>query len=487
MRSQAIGFGFLYTLLRRYAWSGVAFNFLLAALVLQWAVLCGGFWENVRGRVQQGRPHAWFPSIPVSLESMIFGDYTAATILISFGAVLGRVSPTQLVLMAFFETIVAAGNVSIANHLKVNDAGGSMVIHVFGASFGLAFAYFFGDAALCGAGNGEAQLGTTRNNGTFAMIGTLFLFCFWPSFNAALLTGAAAERAVVNTLLAICASVVAAFALSRALHCGSKLDMEHVQNATLAGGVVIGAACEQITNLGGAVGLGAVAGIVSTLGFTCLGPRLKRAGLTDTCGIASLHWMPGMIGGFASAVAAASQAASASRWTTAAAVAEFSGRAAGRSPVTQGGYQAAVTVISLGIGAASGALAGAVLRGASWAEPMTNSFYEDAGAWNVPLEGEELPELESDIASALAAERAELVDALLTVVGEALGKELPRPSPAALSALLAARRGAAAAEGSVRSANKRWTEGSSHGGTANREWMQRQAAPGSPVSPVESA
>ena len=157
----AVGFGFLYTLLRRYAWSGVAYNYLICALILQWGILCQGFWENVRVRVQHpSLPGKWFPSIPVSLSNFIGGDYTVATVLISFGAVLGRISPTQLVLMAFWEVIVSTGNVSIANHLNpgINyDPGGSMVIHVFGASFGLAFAAAFGDAGRRRAASGAGS------------------------------------------------------------------------------------------------------------------------------------------------------------------------------------------------------------------------------------------------------------------------------------------------------------------------------------------
>lgn len=87
-----------------------------------------------------------------------------------------------------------------------------------------------GDKALGGKGNGESKLGTSRHNGTFAMIGTLFLFCFWPSFNAAMLTGPGQHRAVINTVLSICASTVTAFLFSKAIHAGKRFDMEHVQN-----------------------------------------------------------------------------------------------------------------------------------------------------------------------------------------------------------------------------------------------------------------
>ena len=38
-----VGFGFLMTFLRRYGYGAVGFNFLLAALAIQWAILCQGF------------------------------------------------------------------------------------------------------------------------------------------------------------------------------------------------------------------------------------------------------------------------------------------------------------------------------------------------------------------------------------------------------------------------------------------------------------
>ncbi len=40
-----IGFGFLMTFLKKYGYSSVGFNFILAAYVLEWAILCKG-WIN---------------------------------------------------------------------------------------------------------------------------------------------------------------------------------------------------------------------------------------------------------------------------------------------------------------------------------------------------------------------------------------------------------------------------------------------------------
>ena len=364
----AIGFGFLYTLLRRYAWSGVSINYLICALVLQWGVLCQGFWTNVIARYNGTLPSTSFPSIPLTLEYAINADYTVATVLISFGALLGRLSPTQAVVMAFIEVIFSTANFAVMTTLGVSDAGGSMVIHVFGAAFGLGLAATFGDKAGQGQGGGEEKLGTSRHNGTFAMIGTLFLFCFWPSFNGALLSGDAQARAVLNTTLSICASVAVAFALSKAIHRGKTLDMEHVQNATLAGGVAIGAVCDMLVNPGAALATGAVAGAVSTNGFSFFSPALKRAGLTDTCGIFNLHFLPGLTGGVASAIAAA-VIDPAYAWPPEAIAAHFPGRGA-RSALVQGGFQMAMTVISAAWGAGAGALVALAIKHHDVHEPM---------------------------------------------------------------------------------------------------------------------
>ena len=77
------------------------------------------------------------------------------------------------------------------------------------------------------------------------MVGTVFLWCFWPSFNSALASGNSQMRVVVNTVMALSGSVAGAFATSALFHEG-KFDMEDVLNATLAGGVIIGASCDMV-------------------------------------------------------------------------------------------------------------------------------------------------------------------------------------------------------------------------------------------------
>ena len=53
------------------------------------------------------------------------------------------------------------------------------------------------------------------NSDLFSMVGTIFLWMFWPSFNgAAARYGEAQHRAVLNTYFSLCASVITSFAFS---------------------------------------------------------------------------------------------------------------------------------------------------------------------------------------------------------------------------------------------------------------------------------
>lgn len=56
------------------------------------------------------------------------------------------------------------------------------------------------------------------------IVGTIFLWLFWPSFNSALAPGDDQHRAVINTYLALAACCVVAFAMSSLLGEG-KFDM----------------------------------------------------------------------------------------------------------------------------------------------------------------------------------------------------------------------------------------------------------------------
>jgi len=73
------------------------------------------------------------------------------------------------------------------------------------------------------------------------------------------------NRAIVNTYLSITGSVISAISVCRFWL--RKLDMEVVLNATLSGGVVMGACCDLITGPGFAMLTGMIAGFLAAFGF----------------------------------------------------------------------------------------------------------------------------------------------------------------------------------------------------------------------------
>lgn len=79
--------------------------------------------------------------------------------------------------------------------------------------------------------------------------------------------------------------------------------MEDILNASLAGGVAVGACAGILYFPAVALGIGLLAGVISTMGFHYITPLLeKKIGLYDTCGIHNLHGIPGALGGIFSAI-----------------------------------------------------------------------------------------------------------------------------------------------------------------------------------------
>lgn len=90
------------------------------------------------------------------------------------------------------------------------------------------------------------------------------------------------SRAIVNTVLSIVGSTIVTVICS-ALLGRRRLNMVHIQNATLAGGVAVGAVADQCIQPFGALVIGSFAGFIAVAGFEFLTPLLKRFHLHDTC------------------------------------------------------------------------------------------------------------------------------------------------------------------------------------------------------------
>ena len=175
-----IGFGFLMVFLKSHSWASVGLNYVIAAYALQVSILTHFFWKQAFEK-----PIDEWEKIPLTLDALIVGDFGAGAVLISFGALLGKVSISQLWCIATLEGIFWGLNEAICVHeYKANDMGGSMYVHTFGAYFGLAATYFFNRNAAIE--DKTKQCEGNYNSQLIAMIGTIFLWMLWPSFNGAL-------------------------------------------------------------------------------------------------------------------------------------------------------------------------------------------------------------------------------------------------------------------------------------------------------------
>jgi len=189
-------------------------------------------------------------------------------------------------------------NILSLKYFKVEDAGGTIVIHVFGAYFGLAV------AKVLGPPKDQANLNSTSGiSDILSLVGTIFLWLFWPSFNGGAFTSDAVfcGRAIANTVVGLLGSCTCTFMVSGII--GGKLTPADIQNATLAGGVAVGAVARMNIGLGWASICGSTGGILSTIGYQYIQPFLERKiGLYDTCGVNNLHGIPGIFGSVISCI-----------------------------------------------------------------------------------------------------------------------------------------------------------------------------------------
>ena len=135
-----------------------------------------------------------------------------------------------------------------------------------------------------------SKLDYTFKIGFLFHIGTLFLWLYWPSFNSALASGNAQNRAIINTYFSMTGSVISTFIFSAVFDSHRKLNMvqdrlsvdlekntngifflvctqTHIQNATLAGGVAVGSVANMVIQPWGALLIGFLAGFVSVVGY----------------------------------------------------------------------------------------------------------------------------------------------------------------------------------------------------------------------------
>ena len=218
------------------------------------------------------------------------------------GAVLGRLRLYQYLLLAALlvpayminEWLVLDGGLGVTKGFV--DSAGSIIIHAFGAYFGLGLAL-----SLTSRRSLATRRRVDETSDRFSMLGSMVLWIFWPSFCSAVVPAADVPRTAIATILALCGATLAAYVASNLLRRG-KMAFGDIANASLAGGVAIGATCNLVSPAL-AFGIGLLAGALCVIGYVVIQPRLDRAlRIVDTCGVHNLHGMPGLLGGLVAAL-----------------------------------------------------------------------------------------------------------------------------------------------------------------------------------------
>ncbi|NWI62923.1 RHBGB protein, partial [Todus mexicanus] len=281
-----LGFGLLVAFLSRYGLGSVASSILLVAFAIQWAVLIQGFlYSFLNGKIYVGA------------QSMVGADFCAAAVLISTGAVLGRVNPIQMLLLTLLGvTLCALNEYVLLGLMGVNDSGGSLTVHTFGAYFGLMVSRILHQPHK--DKRKTQQEDTGQQPDVFAVVGTICLWIFWPGFASATTVRNDAEPWVVlNVYFSLAASTLATFVLSPILCEESTVRVVQIQDATLASVAVMGMAGEMLVTPFGALSAGFLAGLIPPLGFRFLTPVLRsRLKIQDACGVHNVHGLPGVLG-----------------------------------------------------------------------------------------------------------------------------------------------------------------------------------------------
>lgn len=282
-----IGFGFLMVFVKRYGYGAVTATYIAVSIVIPYYMFLkrmGIFGEPAE----------------LKMDRLILAEFCAASILIATGAFLGRLKMSQYIIMALIfvpsymlnEWIMLDNGMGLIPKGLLIDTGGSIVIHQFGAYFGLGVI-----VRMTTSEDFNKKIESDKVSNQFSMLGSMMLWIFWPSFCAAPAEISKMPLAAVNTILSLCGATVATYIASTMIR--KKIAIEDMANAALAGGVAIGSSCAHTTAQCSLL-IGFIAGILSVIGFAIIQPRVQKAlkGI-DTCGVHNLHGMPGILGGLA--------------------------------------------------------------------------------------------------------------------------------------------------------------------------------------------
>ncbi len=225
---------------------------------------------------------------------LIRGVICAITVVIAIGVFLGTCKMWQYLLVgvafAFIYSLVEylLANLSVFGDFAT-DPGGSILVHMCAAYFGLGVAMGIRDKRAF-----DEPMYTTTHSVTFVWLASMLLWMLWPSFVTSLLSIENITWATITCYMAGIGSILSTYVVCVAVQ--GKVNPLIFTYAMLCGPVAIGA---PLLSVGpwGALLIGLIAGAVSTLCFIYLQPWFcKKIGVLDVMGVHNLHGVGGWMG-----------------------------------------------------------------------------------------------------------------------------------------------------------------------------------------------
>ena len=272
---------FLMIFIRKFEW-GVALAVLLSAAA-SFIVYLG---------IQQ----IWFEELWTQ-QLLIRAVICAITVVIAIGVFLGTCKMWQYLLVGALFSVVYAfiewlllGQLTEWTDLVVTDDGGSVLVHMCAAYFGLGVALGIRDKRAF-----DEPMYTTTHSVTFVWLASMLLWMLWPSFVTSLLPGTIdVTKATITCYMAGVGSVISTYAMCMIFQ--GKVNPLVYTYAMLCGPVAIGAPLLQVGPWG-ALLIGLIAGIISTTCFIYLQPWFcSKIGVLDIMGVHNLHGVGGWFG-----------------------------------------------------------------------------------------------------------------------------------------------------------------------------------------------
>jgi positive regulator of sigma E activity len=260
------GFGLVFSYLKRLAWSGIGFAFLITALCVEIYPLVNAFWTKVRldnNPTSNTFTSSKFFTLLVSnfdvptganyANTITTGFKCALAVLAAFSSILGRAGSLECLIVTLFGIVGFELNRQIIINLAT-DSFGTYSIFTFGGFMGLAlgFILFLREKREADT-NTEKHPNYTSNSSTVsvAIFGALIIFTFFPFLALDLDAYTGINKFNIFTgpfyiIIAMGAGVIGSVIVSCIIN--GHLIIRDLIHSPLAGGIIAGSASFFITN-----------------------------------------------------------------------------------------------------------------------------------------------------------------------------------------------------------------------------------------------